>query len=1274
MIHIHQNILNKTHIISFLLLMTMGQFIYGQNVTGPTPVAANSTQTYEYDAGSLLLGYSWVISGGTVVSSGLYSRTTKYYVNVQWGAAGSGSVIIKNIFQNLGSLNVTITGGGSSNPPTGTVLSNENYVYTIIPQIASTDVTTLDNDQKIETVTYVDGLGRPKQNIAIRGGGDKEDIITHITYDNIGRQDKEYLPFALSNNGGAYKSNALTETNNFYNTAKYQNTTNPYSEKYFEDSPLNRVHEQGAPGASWSLNKASDTDHTIKFKYRTNTSATEVRKYTVSLASDYTPTLVNPSPYYYEVGQLYKTITKDENWKAGDGLNKTTEEFTDKLGRVVLKRTYNNSQKHDTYYVYDDYGNLTYVLPPKTESTSAVPTGTELSELCYQYKYDKRNRLIRKKIPGKDWEYIVYDQLDRPVLTQDGLGRTKSPDEWLFTKYDALGRVAYTGIYRTNSLRAALQSQFDNKTAAQNYEDKVSSGTGFAGTYYTNNDYPTGITASDILTVNYYDNYTFNRAGAATSVNSYGVTSSTNAKGLATGTRVKVLGVSPEKWITTVTYYDNKARAIYSYIKNDYLSTTEILKSKLDFTGRILETTAQHTKSGQATITTVDAFAYDHVGRVTKQTQMINGQVANTELIAENQYDELGQLVSKGIGNLASNTTQRLQTIDYTYTVRGWLKTINQDANNDNDLFNFTLMYDDIADVNKRLYNGNISQTSWNTLNTDSSIKTYTYTYDGLNRITSAIDNTGHYNLTSVSYDKNGNILSLNRKGHLNSTTTSFGVMDNLVYTYDSGNKLKKVLDNGNDTYGFKDGANIATEYTYDQNGNMKTDANKGITSILYNHLNLPTEVKFDNSNTKKITYTYDANGTKLRKVVNDNGNITTTDYADNGAIYENNVLQFIPTAEGYVMPISGGNWQYVYQYKDHLGNIRLSYSDNILKNGIIEQNEIIEENNYYPFGLKHKGYNTNVSANGNSTAQKFKYNGIELEEGLDLNLYEMDVRSYDPAIARFTSIDPVVHHYQSTYTAFDNNPIFWADPSGANSQTIYDFEGNAWSIDCLNGECDNARRIDRGDGNEENNTDPNETSESITYTFKGNGKHELTLNTTSTYTTYYANALTGEKTRKVTYKHTSVTVYLLLNRDESSGYIEGSYEILKSSEEVVITSNPDDYFSKDKPITKINKPVKINNLYSLIQSEGGRELLKQVKFLRKLNADNASVNANYLNVAETNLSSILGYGGVATTVAAMAGKDKRFFLFVAAAGAGNSVGNEIRKTNFRKSAVIWKK
>ena len=92
---------------------------------------------------------------------------------------------------------------------------------------------------------------------------------------------------------------------------------------------------------------------------------------------------------------------------------------------------------------------------------------------------------------------------------------------------------------------------------------------------------------------------------------------------------------------------------------------------------------------------------------------------------------------------------------------------------------------------------------------------------------------------------------------------------------------------------------------------------------------------------------------------------------------------------------------------------------------------------NYYPFGLRHKGYNNVVSSNANSVASKFKFNGIELEESLGLNLYEMDLRSYDPAIGRWNRIDPVTHYNLSPYNAFDNNPIFFSDPSGGNSNAL---------------------------------------------------------------------------------------------------------------------------------------------------------------------------------------------------------------------------------------------
>ncbi|XLS30015.1 RHS repeat domain-containing protein [Flavobacteriaceae bacterium M23B6Z8] len=134
--------------------------------------------------------------------------------------------------------------------------------------------------------------------------------------------------------------------------------------------------------------------------------------------------------------------------------------------------------------------------------------------------------------------------------------------------------------------------------------------------------------------------------------------------------------------------------------------------------------------------------------------------------------------------------------------------------------------------------------------------------------------------------------------------------------------------------------------------------------------------------------------------------------------------------AEGYIEPKSGGGYQYVYQFADHLGNIRLAYTDTNGDGTIDPASEIVEENHYYLFGLKHKGY----SANPIGRDHKFEYNGTELEEGLGLNMMEMDMRQYDAALARWVLQDPVTHHSMSPYYAFDNNPVYWADPSGADA------------------------------------------------------------------------------------------------------------------------------------------------------------------------------------------------------------------------------------------------
>ncbi|AXT52774.1 RHS repeat-associated core domain-containing protein [Aquimarina sp. BL5] len=949
----------------------------------------------------------------------------------------------------------TISGDPYVNPLLST---DENYVFTRVYQKEKTSFSEVSNNSDvIESITYFDGLGRATQQIGIKASPDKKDIVTHMEYDTYGRQAKQYLPFERQNEViGSYDPvDVITDINSYYKT-KYPNDfigmaeadVNAYSETIFEKSPLSRPLKQAAPGLDW-IAKTTGDDHTIKLDRRANNAADDVVYFRVNFIDGNTeaPSLVKVGDY--PDNELFVNITKDENWVTGDGDNHTTQEFTDKSGRVILKRTFNSSPSgggaaggggaHDTYYVYDDFGNLTYVIPPKVIVSDGI-SSSELNELCYQYIYDYRNRLIEKKIPGKGWEYIVYNKLDQPVLTQDANQRAKSPKEWLFTKYDALGRVAYTGIIKNDQNRLTIQDSADNNTSYTQYETKQSNSSTIAATsvYYTNNTIPGYI--DKILTVNYYDNYevgnlvTFNPANGSGTWE--GMTATAEVKGLPTVSQVRVLGT--DQWITTATYYDNKGRAWETHIKNDYLGTEDWILNKLDFVGKVLKTRTTHTKDNNAAIVTIDTFIYDHMGRLLDQKQTINNQAE--ERIISNTYDALGQLESKEIGG-------GLQDVDYTYNVRGWLKEINEGTTDNGDLFGFTINYNTTTENLGAiaLYNGNISETSWKTAN-DNTKRAYGYQYDALNRILAGTSSDGRYNLSNVSYDKNGNIETLQRTGAIvtnpdRSRSGDFGMMDHLAYEYDAGNRLLKVTDEVTMPFGFTKNATVAgDEYQYDVNGNMTVDHNKGISSISYNHLNLPNTVAISNSEgTGNITYIYDATGVKQKKVVS-GGSSLATEYAGNH-VYENGQLKFFNHAEGYIEPNGEGEFDYVYQYKDHLGNIRLSFSDkdkdgkiDVLRNNADADgdndyaHEILQEKNYYPFGLQHKGYNDLIVSEHN-----YGFTGKEEQDELGLGWIDITARNYNPEIGRWMNIDPLADQFPSLspYNYALNNPLNFVDFDG---------------------------------------------------------------------------------------------------------------------------------------------------------------------------------------------------------------------------------------------------
>ncbi|WP_369012979.1 DUF6443 domain-containing protein [Flavobacterium anhuiense] len=973
----------------------------------------------------------------------------------------------------------------------------ENYIKTVIYKTPTTvKITAPTISQAAQNVTYFDGLGRPVQKIDYQQSKSGKDIVTHIEYDGFGRQVEEYLPFKAETNDMTFDPLVKTKLLSYYSTSDPTRTGNPamettiypFSRKELEASPLSRVLKQAAPGNSWY----SGSGHEIKVDYQTN-AQDEVILFTATTLWNATSGLydINLNKNgFYSPNELFKTITYDENTQAPLLENNgATVEFKNKEGQVVLKRTYGTvgtgttNEKYDTYYVYDIYGNLAYVIPPKAvdlisssaglqadaPSTAIVTSGnslhlkasnsitlkdgfhaqagsvfsavidngnqTILNDLCYQYKYDSRNRMTEKKLPGKQWEFVVYDKLDRVVAT----GPANSPfsditsSGWIITKYDAFSRPVYTGWFNSSPAtaegRTALQTA--QNTAAVINESKLTNIGTLDGisAYYSNNVAPQSF---KLLTINYYDNYDFLSISNLTVpliVEGQNILSTSKIKGLSSGSWTRVLSTaSSTAGEATAIFYDDRSRPVRNYSLN-YLGGYTYTDSKLDFSGKTEYSITRHKRTANdAELLTKDAFTYSAQDRLLTQTHQITNNGA-LEIIADNTYDELGQLISKQVGN---NT----QNINYNYNIRGWLTGINDISaltkpGDQKDLFAFKINYNTASTPGvDPLYNGNIAETYWATNSDNGIVRGYGYKYDNLNRLKTGISlqngSVNHFFDETVTYDKNGNIMSMARNGN-----NALQQIDNLIYTYSNNNNSNQlikvndvVINNPNLLYEFKDSAsNTVDDYSYDANGNMTKDNNKNITEIKYNHLNLPTQISF--ASTGNIVYIYNAAGQKMQKIVNETGKpIVTTDYLGSYQYETQNsvtTLKFFSTAEGYVEK-QGSSYKYVYQYKDHLGNIRLSYDKNLT---------IQEETNYYPFGLEHTGYNGGI--NSTNTALKYKYNGKELQDELGLNMYDYGARNYDPALGRWMNIDPLAEHSQSItpYHYCSNSPINRNDPTG---------------------------------------------------------------------------------------------------------------------------------------------------------------------------------------------------------------------------------------------------
>jgi len=926
-------------------------------------------------------------------------------------------------------------------------------------------------EEVLTSTQYFDGLGRKLQSVEKQISPQKKDQVKGIVYDEYGREAYSYLPFIATGSSvddGEFKYNPFQQQEAFMNQRFPLNAeTFFYGQTMYEASPVNRVKKVLPEGSSWV-----GSNRGISTQYLNNTLADDIKTWAVNSGLP----VMNG---VYAAGTLTKVVKTDEH-------NIQTIEFTDIEDKVILQKVQLTANPQNgysdwlcTYYVYDAYEQLRFVLQPQAVSKLSSPginwvvSAGILEELCFSYDYDSKGRLISKKIPGAGVQLMVYDSRDRLIMSQDG--NLRAANKWMVTKYDLLSRPYINGLWTSADNRDFHASQAWNSTA-----------------------YPVTTTGFELLTESYYDNYNW-VAGTgsllsatidATNLNNsnYFITTYDNSplfalplvadygtRGKLTGSKTRILNTN--QFLYTVTFYDKDGRVIQSQNMN-IAGGKDIKTLQYDFSGKVLRSFVQHQLPGSnpQSHTILTKVNYDHGGRILNVKKTISSTINGTTLaiaektIVENSYDELSFLKSKKVGT-KPGTSAELESLTYDYNIRGWLLGANRDYAKDahnNNYFGFDLGYDKAANgiIGNQLYanpqyTGNIEGMVWKSRG-DGEKRKYDFTYDAADRLREADFNQytgGNFNKTAqvdfsvngLAYDANGNILSINKKGLL---LTSSNYIDQLSYNYyDGGNKLKNVIDGSNDPNtklgdfrtsilhpdaGAKTSSTI--DYTYDANGNLEKDLNKDIGTansggIIYNHLNLPQSItlrKAGLGNPAKgmITYLYDAAGNKLKKEtleydVNSKAVTSTTTYID-GFIYESkatspannpsddytDVLQFISHEEGRIRfkpGVSGTppSFEYDYFIKDHLGNVRMVLTE--------EQRQDV-----YPA----------------ATLENTTYNGgtaVSVENGY----YTIDAGNIKTKSAA---------HIQTDYTNNNGNPPYNNNPysnTAANSDKVYQLNAN---------------------------------------------------------------------------------------------------------------------------------------------------------------------------------------------------------------------------------------
>ena len=899
------------------------------------------------------------------------------------------------------------------------------------------------------TSTYYDGLGRTSQQIAVGASPSGKDIVAVTLYDCMGRSDSiSYLPYAVSGNG-SMRTGIRAEQQAFFQS--YTNNSSDanyaYSLNHYDDSPAGFIDQVSSPGVYHSAN--SSLGHPVTMARDMNSLRTLPKTANLSLilkspADSIKKFTISGNRLKYLGLYPDRTLTVvSRRVESSPGVKIIEREYTDYNGQVVAKtQRINENQVRYTHYVYDDFGNLRYIIPHIVYSyfllTGMSFTPEQFDQYWIYYNYDTNGDRIEVYNPGQEPIYYVYDNRHRPVLSQDGNQRAKN--QWFYTKYDDYDRVLQTSLITTtasaDNIRSSLvdKNGYDIDKAVESLATKIlclsSTQYGDYADYEmrpkssrpsitaTNNntvsenaasglsdgsiepikpiDPPIGpigpiipIDTTGIIEIakeKYYLTFIMPEYLSFQSVEN--IVTADDLSNENTGLKIyEKLGILPQieqdaaAYIERALYYDKKGQLIQSVEKNHLKGFTRI-SYKYDFVGNV---TAAHESYQSGNNANEDIkityFTYDNFGRLLSESTTLND---SQEATMAYRYDDLGRQNRIIYGDSVLCT-------DFSYDMTG--RVIGQD----NEAFSMDLRYENpLMTGTEANYTGMVTECTWHQKGMTAGPQTYAYSYTPRGQYAgvhhySGNTKTDKYIEHDIQYDVNDNILTLKR-------AENGGLLHNFTYAY-TGNQLT-TLYNGTDT----------RQFQYDANGNMTFDSQFDL-HFEYNCLNLTNRIY---NGIESCTYSYLSDGTKLKALNAANhgniylGSLIYRRNADGLSLYDTGFAggKIIKTSNGYAIN---------YYVTDFQGSVRTI---------VDEQGEIIECNDYYPLGARWD------AAQYPRIDNSYLFNGKELQANTLFNLLDYGARMYNPYIGRWFCADPAMQLF-NPYVFCGNNPVAYYDQDG---------------------------------------------------------------------------------------------------------------------------------------------------------------------------------------------------------------------------------------------------